>query len=120
MGSRACLYCQGSLGLRRLTGAHYCSETHEEADRRANATVILNRLRTFGVRYRAALELAEAAEADRRARMAEEAPCMALVRLQPPDAKPKLEAPAYVPRRRRRSLFEVPVLTPQMQGSSSD
>jgi hypothetical protein len=123
MASRVCLYCQGPLGLRRLTGAQYCSEAHEDADRRGNAAVILNRLRTFKVRYHAALELAEAAEADRQCRMAEEAPCLALVRLRPPDPPDppsRPEVPAYVPRRRHRTLFQVPMLTPQMQGSSPE
>jgi hypothetical protein len=63
-----CLYCGSPLGLRRFTGAVYCSEAHAQADAEQMNKMMVRRLRVSTGRYRTALQAKE--ERDREEELA--------------------------------------------------
>jgi hypothetical protein len=54
--STDCLYCGKPVGIRRFSGAKYCSEAHSQADRQELQRLMVVRLRDFRASFRARLD----------------------------------------------------------------
>ena len=54
--SSDCLYCGKPLGLRRFSGAKYCSDAHAQADKQELQRLMVARLRDSRAAFRAGLD----------------------------------------------------------------
>lgn len=51
-----CLHCGNAIGLRRFTGARYCSDEHVRADQEKMQRMMLNRLNDAAARFQASID----------------------------------------------------------------